>query len=263
MRSALSAITLFLLCSLPASAEPARIAIIIDDLGYQLKAGLRAVDLPGAVAYAVLPETPRGRTIAEYASENGKDVLLHLPLEADEHLRDEPVEIRHDMDQDGVTSVFATALAAVPHAIAVSSHQGSRITRESDKMTWLMQAMACHEGLFFVDSFTTHESVALEVADSAGVPAIKRDVFLDHDRTPEGIEQAFQRLVKLAQSRGVAVGIGHPYPETLTFLETALSELDAYQVELIPLGEALKLMNSENQADSNPPGVATGAKNEN
>ena len=63
------------------SAEPiARIAIIIDDLGYQLEAGRRAIELPGPVAYAILPGTPSGRALAETAHRNGKEVLLHLPL---------------------------------------------------------------------------------------------------------------------------------------------------------------------------------------
>ena len=39
-----------------AGSQP-RIAIIIDDLGYQLDAGRRAIDLPGPVVCAILPGT--------------------------------------------------------------------------------------------------------------------------------------------------------------------------------------------------------------
>ncbi len=59
-----------------------RIAIIIDDLGYGLAAGQRALDLPGPVGYAVLPVTPRGKALAEMAHAGGKEVLLHLPLQS-------------------------------------------------------------------------------------------------------------------------------------------------------------------------------------
>ena len=45
-----------------------RIALIIDDLGYELEAGRRTVSLPGPVACAVLPATPRGRQLAELAA---------------------------------------------------------------------------------------------------------------------------------------------------------------------------------------------------
>ncbi|MGB5354029.1 MAG: divergent polysaccharide deacetylase family protein, partial [Woeseia sp.] len=59
-----------------------RIALIIDDLGYGLTVGRRTIDLPGPVACAVLPDTPRARVLAELAAAHGKEVLLHLPLQA-------------------------------------------------------------------------------------------------------------------------------------------------------------------------------------
>ena len=72
-----------LLCfSPPAPADAPRIAIIIDDLGYHLANGRRAIRLPGPVAYSFLPGAPRARALAEFANELGKEVLLHLPLQA-------------------------------------------------------------------------------------------------------------------------------------------------------------------------------------
>ena len=64
-------------------AEPtARIAIIIDDMGYRLDAGRRAIELPGPISFSFLPGSPRARTLAVQAFESGKEVLLHLPLQA-------------------------------------------------------------------------------------------------------------------------------------------------------------------------------------
>lgn len=83
--TAKAAALVFLLCQLSAvSAENARprIAIIIDDLGYGRAAGERAIALPGAVTFAVLPDAPHAKTLASLAHENGKGVLLHLPLQA-------------------------------------------------------------------------------------------------------------------------------------------------------------------------------------
>ena len=59
-----------------------RIAIIIDDLGYNRELGLRALALPAELTVAILPHAPRARSIAEAARESGKEVLVHLPLEA-------------------------------------------------------------------------------------------------------------------------------------------------------------------------------------
>src|SRR5690606_23829095 len=108
-------------------------------------------------------------------------------------------------------------LAAVPHVRGVNNHMGSLITRHPGHMTWLMQDLA-RDGLFFVDSYTHPQSVALEMAREGGVPAARRDVFLDHVAEPEAIAHQFRRLLARARSDGHAIGIGHPYPATLAFL---------------------------------------------
>ena len=227
--------------SAASAANPApKIAIIIDDLGYQLDAGRRAIELPGPLSYAVLPATPSGHRLARAAHQSGKEVLLHLPLEAVAHEGPpEPGGITLDMSRDQFRDAFATALASVPFAIGVSSHRGSLLTRHPGHMQWLMQEIRSRSGLFFIDSYTHHKSVALKMAREAGVAAVKRDVFLDSDRSPEALVREFARLKMLARENGVAVGIGHPYPETLEFLERELRALEGEDFELIPISEAL------------------------
>ncbi|MCH7820522.1 MAG: divergent polysaccharide deacetylase family protein [Proteobacteria bacterium] len=228
----------------PASAESIpRIAIIIDDLGYQLEAGRRAIELPGPVAYAILPGTPSGRALAETAHRNGKEVLLHLPLEAIAYRGPaEPGGITLDMSRSVFQETFAAALMSVPFAIGVSSHRGSLLTRHPGHMEWLMEEIRSREGLFFVDSYTTHESVALQIAAEAGVVATKRDVFLDNDRSEEALAFEFERLQTLARIHGVAMGIGHPYPETLAFLERELQALDDEEIALVSVSELMRIV---------------------
>ena len=219
------------------AADRPRIAIIIDDLGYQLAAGKRAVNLPGPVACAVLPRTPRAAELAEAAFARGKDVLLHLPLQS---VRDpdgtEPGAIMLDMDRAQFARSFASSLASVPHAVGVSNHRGSLLTQHPGHMGWLMDEIQAQGDLFFVDSYTTHRSIALSLARESGVPAVKRDVFLDPDRAPETLQREFSRLKKLSRLHGMAVGIGHPYPATLAFLETELPKLEREGYELIGIG---------------------------
>ena len=83
-RFVITAASTLLAATVQANTRP-RIAIIIDDLGYQLAAGRRALGLPGPIAFAVLPDTPYGRRLARLANDAGKEVLLHLPLEAANH----------------------------------------------------------------------------------------------------------------------------------------------------------------------------------
>ena len=97
--------------------------------------------------------------------------------------------------------------------------------------------------LFFVDSYTTHESVALKLAREAGVPAVRRDVFLDPDKEPGTVEREFARLKRLARQRGFAVGIGHPYPQTLSLLEDELPKLEDEGFELVSISRYVALKN--------------------
>lgn len=218
-----------------------RIAIIIDDLGYRLEAGQRAIDLPGPVAFAVLPGTPRADTLARHAHARGKEVLLHLPLQAvPDDRAQEPVGINLDMSRREFGDAFERALTSIPHAIGVNNHRGSLLTRHPGHMLWLMEEIHARNDLFFVDSYTTHESVALQFAKEAGVSARKRDVFLDPDREPGTVAREFDRMKKIAQQRGSVVAIGHPYAVTLEFLERELPKLEAEGFELVTISELIR-----------------------
>ena len=228
-----------LLAVLPslAGAEPRpRIAIIIDDLGYARAAGERTVALPGPVACAILPGAPGAGRIADAALANGKEVLVHLPLQAAiDDTGGEPGSITLDMSRMAFSRAFNDALRSVPGAVGVNNHRGSLLTRHPGHMQWLMDEIQHHGSLFFVDSYTTHRSIALRIAEESGVDAVKRDVFLDTDASPVTVRRQFERLKALARSRGAAVAIGHPYEQTLALLELELPRLAAEGFDLVPI----------------------------
>lgn len=235
------AAALLMFASHTGAGMKARVAIIIDDLGYQLKSGRRAIALPGPLAFAVIPGAPRAKALARIAHQNGKEVLVHLPLQAGaEGDGRDPVRIDLDMSRERVGYVFEQALDAVPHAIGVNSHRGSLLTRHPGHMQWLMEEIRARQDLFFVDSYTTHHSVALQIAAETGVHAVKRDVFLDPDRSPETVEREFARMKRLALVHGQVVAIGHPYPTTLGVLEERLPELEREGFELVRISELVR-----------------------
>jgi uncharacterized protein len=213
--------------------EPsAKLVLILDDIGYNAEAGRRAINLPGQVTYAVIPYTPHGKTLAEAAHRANKEVMLHAPMSNLSGM---------DLGQGGLTlqqseeefvHVLRAALADIPHIKGVNNHTGSELTAATQPMQWVMQELKQH-GLYFVDSVTTNVSVAASTAEQYQVPALRRHVFLDNVQTAEAIDSEFRRALALAQKQGFAVAIGHPYPETLTYLEAALPWLAAQNVQLI------------------------------
>jgi len=240
-KNAIVAALLLLFAGSAMSATQPRIAIIIDDLGYRYAAGQRAVDLPGVLAVAVLPGTPRAEVLARRAHERGKEVLLHLPLQARPNdTRQEPGGLDLDMSRQQFRDAFAVALSSVPHAIGVNSHRGSLLTRHPGAMQWLMEEIEARDPLFFVDSFTTHESVALQIAGEVGVDARKRDVFLDPDRDPATVAREFERMKRVAKRYGSVIAIGHPYAATLELLERELPNLEAEGFILVPISALVR-----------------------
>lgn len=214
----------------------AKIAIVIDDIGYNKKAGEKAINLPGALTYAVIPFTPFGRKLAEQAFFSDKEVILHLPMES---------SVRDKLDEGGITTKQSKyevkdrvreSLNKLPFAVGMNNHMGSLLTADQKAMSWIMEEVS-GTPLFFIDSMTNPHSVAYETANQHGVPSLRRDVFLDADPHPQRIEKAFHRLVRIAKRMGSAIAIAHPYPSTLEFLENNLHKFDSYGVELVNASE--------------------------
>ncbi|MEK6806105.1 MAG: divergent polysaccharide deacetylase family protein [Pseudomonadota bacterium] len=220
------------------------VSIIIDDLGEQFEAGQRALKLPGQVAYAFLPGTPFVAQQARAVHRGGREVLLHLPME---HPGGKlyPLGLSQKAPQEELRRRFAAALKSVPHASGVNNHQGSLLTERRDPMIWLMQEIRAVGGLYFVDSRTSTQSVAYEIARQMGVSSARREVFLDAVRAPAAIARAWQLTLLIAQKRGAALAIAHPYPETLAMLETELPKLKGAGVRLIPPSELIQLRGND------------------
>ncbi len=239
--SPLAALILLLLSSPGVSAAGARVAIVMDDLGYRYAEGLRTLELPGAVSFAVLPFTPYGRTVARIAHSLGRNVLVHMPMQAENNQDPGPGGLLVKMDQREITQQVRAALQAVPYARGLSNHMGSLLTAQPQAMGWLMQALKQEQQLFFFDSRTTALTQATQAADANNLPNTSRDVFLDNVLDEAAIDKQFDLLLEKARQNGSAVAIGHPNPQTLKVLENRLPELKSQGVHLVSLSDLIEL----------------------
>ncbi|MGE0386974.1 MAG: divergent polysaccharide deacetylase family protein [Gammaproteobacteria bacterium] len=216
-----------------------RIALIVDDMGNNRIAGLRALALPGAVTYAFLPGTRHAPELLDAARAAGKEVMLHLPMQARDH-NDllGPGALHAHMDREEFMRTVRYNIDQVPSAAGVNNHMGSLLTTRSEQMRWLMRVLR-ERGLYFLDSRTVAGSVAADVARAEGVPARVRDVFLDNTRSEIRIREAFAQLVRIARTHGSAIGIVHPHALSIATVGADLARLDAHDVELVPLSTLL------------------------
>ncbi|WP_297004508.1 divergent polysaccharide deacetylase family protein [Thalassolituus sp. UBA6592] len=224
---------------IPSLSRAAELLLIIDDVGYNRKLGEQAVALPAPVNLAFLPHTPFAARLAEKASDKGHVIMLHAPMDNEQGAKLGPGGLHGDMDQHTLQQVLLDDLESIPHVQGFNNHTGSLLTQNPQAMNWVME-IARQQGLFFIDSLTSAASVARQKADANGVPALDRDVFLDNLRDEESLSAQFERAVALAQKRGYAVIIGHPYPETLAFLHKALPALEPRNVRLTSIDQFLR-----------------------
>lgn len=231
-------------CGLLDSNGPA-IAIIIDDLGKQKGSGQRAIALPGPVACSFLPRERHTSSLAEIAYRNGKEVLLHLPMDSIDGRRLDEGAVTLDMTQEEFSRTVRANLAVVPHAIGINNHMGSLLTRHPGHMFWLMREMLHRQPMYFVDSRTTVATVARQVAQENGVPSIDRNVFLDNEVNDREITYQFSRLLQLARKQGTGLAIGHPHPETLAVLEREIPKLGQQGLQLVAVSELIELQQED------------------
>ncbi len=218
--------------------EKTRIVIIIDDLGHSLRRGREAVALPGNLTYAVIPFTTHGAQLAREAHGAGKEVMLHAPMSTLDETAPGKGALTPQLSRKEFTAALAAGLDDIPHVQGVNNHMGSDLTRRRQQMAWLMRDLRWQD-LYFVDSRTNRETVAATVAAEFNVPHLSRHVFLDNVRTAEAIGERFAALLQKAEEEGLAVAIGHPYPETIAFLRESLPLLQEQGIELLSVSEAL------------------------
>lgn len=225
------------LISLTMPAHGARLAIVIDDLGYNFDRGRRVVLLPAPVSLSILPFTPEAESIARLARRHDKDVLLHQPLESDRGTWADGL-LTTSMTREAIEQGFEAALASVPFAIGINNHTGSRFTRDAQAMGTLMHVIRQTDPrLLFLDSRTTADTVAESAARNQRIPFVARDFFLDHIPTPAAMAAAFDAAVQKAKRRGYAIAIAHPKPATLEFLEARLVNVD--DVDIVAISKLL------------------------
>jgi polysaccharide deacetylase 2 family uncharacterized protein YibQ len=215
-------------------------AIIIDDVGHSRSAAALFLENDLPIALSFLPGRPHTQELAEEAFGRGKTILLHLPMEPEGYPGIDPGHgaVLVAQKPREINKILKENFEEVPHAVGLNNHMGSKATSDERIMSHVLE-FAKERDLIFVDSRTTPETVGYQTALNMGIPALERDVFLDNRRDPISIEEKAVELLDLADSRGWAIGIGHPYPETARALEWMEEEARRRGIHWITLEEIL------------------------
>lgn len=217
-----------------------RVAIIMDDIGHSMHPVRQVIALNLQITGAILPERTYAKKAAQMLHRNNREVLIHIPMQPKQYPEINPGAhaLLVGQNQEEIQKRLKMILDQVPHAVGGNNHMGSRLTEDRRSMALVMKALQ-KRGLFFIDSMTSARSVGLAEARRAGVPTIGRDIFLDNNQNVTAIRKQLRKLIRLARERGQAVGICHPYPETLEALRLEVDAFRQMGVEVVPVSELL------------------------
>jgi polysaccharide deacetylase 2 family uncharacterized protein YibQ len=217
-----------------------RVAIIIDDLGYDLKLAERFLAMEGAFTFSMLPKGPFTRKISERAHAMGHEIMLHLPMEPMEYpeISPGPGALLAEMTPDELLGQLDANLAAIPHVSGVNNHMGSRLSTLAPQMRQIFSRLK-NRNLYYIDSRTTKETVGRPAAERLHLKFAERDIFIDHYHDADFIRKQLRRLVKRAHEQGYAIGIAHPHPLTIELIQAEMPTLKK-TIQLVPVSKVVE-----------------------
>jgi uncharacterized protein len=215
-----------------------KVAIVLDDWGYNLDAFEAAWVMDQPLTLAVLPSLPYSYHIALEGQVRGHEVILHMPMEPKASMQLEESTIMVGMSEKQIQENLKRSLSSLPLVRGVSNHMGSRASEDEAVMQTVLRILKVKK-YYYLDSFTTPQSVAGRVGEQLNVPVLRRDVFLDNVLEEEAIQQRLDELRKIAKRKGRAIGIGHDKPLTLEMIRKNLPLFERDGIEMVKLSDLL------------------------
>jgi len=212
---------------------PARLAIIIDDVGYHRRNARAFLQLGVPLTFSVLPQVPHSVQLAEDIHRAGHEIMLHQPMQPHSTVVDPgPGALYVQHTRTDMEAIIQQNLAELPFACGVNNHMGSLFT-ESRPRVFKMLDIFRQRSFFFVDSFTSSNSVAFRTARELNMVAAYRNVFIDNDLDADSIYRQLLQAKRRALKSGTAIAIGHPRPETVRVLDMFLKDSQLNGIELV------------------------------
>lgn len=218
-----------------------RISIVVDDfgaIGGSLLDGFLSVEKE--VCFAIFPEEPNSVSTMQRATRQGRETLIHVPMEPIGYPRVNPgnnaILVQHTESQ--IDKMLNGFIAELPDAIGINNHMGSLATTDTDVMQVVMNNLKKHNKAF-LDSRTTNVSIAYQTAQKAHLKAYRNDLFLDSPNISQSTMDAkLNQIIQMASSKKHIIVITHCHNEDkLDYLKRFITRLKKAGFTLVPLSE--------------------------
>ncbi len=218
-----------------------QVAIIIDDIGYDLVPVKELLKVNADITYSVLPFLIHSREAAEMLHKANKEILLHLPMEPVSYPREKPGSgaLFTDMNNEELVFQLEKDIEAVPYIVGINNHMGSKFMEDKEKLALIFSKLK-KKNLFFIDSRTAADSEAFAAAQKVGLPVAARKIFLDNNRD---YNEIYNNLINISKNNGDVsplIVIGHPHPETIRAIKDATRVLREKGILIVPVSQIIK-----------------------
>jgi len=226
--------------SVPPQPGLPMIAVVIDDLGIDRRRSDAVIALPGPLTLSFLTYAQDIANQTAAARAHGHELMVHIPMQPKSADADPgPNVLRVRDDRAELSRKLDWGLSRFSGYVGINNHMGSRFTSDRAGMDTVMAALA-PRGLFFLDSVTAPDTAGPVAAAAAGVPVLKRDVFLDNEDSPEEVRYRLEQVEKIARRTGSAIAIGHPHDATITVLRDWIPDARARGFAIVPISALVR-----------------------
>ncbi|MDD5238281.1 MAG: divergent polysaccharide deacetylase family protein [Candidatus Omnitrophica bacterium] len=217
----------------------AKIAIVLDDWGYNLNNLTLADEIRYPLTCSILPNLKYSSAAARQLHARGFEIILHLPLQPAEKYNLEKNTITVSLDDKSILNIIDRDLASITYAKGVSNHMGSLATQDRRIMATVFKELKKRR-LYFLDSLVSSKSICADLAKEYDLRFARRDVFLDNKQDPEYIKGQLRKLKAKAIGYGYAIGIGHDRRSTLEVLKEVMPEMEKEGYKFVFVSELVR-----------------------
>ncbi len=218
-----------------------RVAIVIDDMGYDLLILDEILQIVAPITISVLPHLSYSVLVAERANKAGREVILHLPMEPHDYPEKCPGSgaLFLQMNRGEIVDQLEENIMDIPYISGANNHMGSKFMEDEEKVEIVLDQLK-KKGLFFLDSLTTKNSKGIQVARKIGLRHVGRDIFLDNNCDFEETLDILNRIAEKHNEWNTIVIIGHPHESTIQAIKKALPIFRNRKIRIVPLSDLIQ-----------------------
>jgi polysaccharide deacetylase 2 family uncharacterized protein YibQ len=218
-------------------ARGARVAIVLGGFAISQTGTQAAIEkLPPEVTIAF---SPQGNSIGrwmEAARRKGHEVLIQLPLEPFDYPNVDPGRNTLTVDAAAEENLdrLHWAMARTTNYTGLMNFMGARFSSDSAAMQPVLAEIG-KRGLLYFDDGMSARTVAPELALRNGVPFAAGDLAIDAVRERGAVLKKLDELERIARAKGVAVGSGAAFAETVDAVTSWIAEAKRRGIEIVPI----------------------------